>query len=528
MKGFYRRQFDIDSKPTGLGHYPVASRQTKKKHYPRMNSHREPSQTQTAMEFPSVRGTTVPLQQPTPDRHKSCRDIDNASFTFSPNDSNSVLAEANLATQTKTLNLIVKSWNVVLVGESNTGQLDHNEQNPGHKRFLDEDLHCDSGPKVKSDHKTKAKEQHQLDPNQDGQNGHRAMSDAIVVDVEPTMPLIKTRGYLNGAQCEKIMEHLERLKDNGHFEKHDRLATSYQKGFACQDSTDMELALKIERGVAFSYQKKFKQSKCLFMSVINSDTISQLTNPNVLTARAYHRLVQDYRYRKKIKVSALFHCLEKSEFLLQNHQSPEDWCEVYYNYGSLWLAYMSTIPDDERHAQARNDARKKARCYFEKTIESCKKDHRLRVQIKKQRYGHLRVAALLLDCTSTVARVQKKVIPPQDMEDAIKHLDILERQFSNNVPNGTRVQILKTRSDQYYRQGFYQLAKETVQDAWRIASCYGFNTELDSLQERIDFLDQLCEDTANKERIILLDDSDAETSGNNASCETSGSETEKK
>jgi len=51
------------------------------------------------------------------------------------------------------LNLIVKSWNVVLVGESNTGQLDNNEQNPGKKRFLDEDLHCDGGPKVKSEKK---------------------------------------------------------------------------------------------------------------------------------------------------------------------------------------------------------------------------------------------------------------------------------------------------------------------------------------------------------------------------------------
>jgi hypothetical protein len=87
------------------------------------------------------------------------------------------------------------------------------------------------------------------------------------------------------------------------------------------------------------------------------------------------------------------------------------------------------------------------------------------------------------------------------------------------------VQILKTRSDQYYRQGLYQLAKETAQEALTIASRHGFNTELDSLQDRIDFLDQLCEDTTYKERITLLDDNDDETSGNNASCHTSGSET---
>jgi len=91
-----------------------------------------------------------------------------------------------------------------------------------------------------------------------------------------------------------------------------------------------------------------------------------------------------------------------------------------------------------------------------------------------------------------VARIRKQVIPPQDIEDAIKHLDILERQLGSNIPPGTRVQILKTRSDQYYRQGLYQLAKETAEDALRIASRHGFNTELDSLQERIDFLHHLC------------------------------------
>jgi len=220
------------------------------------------------------------------------------------------------------------------------------------------------------------------------------LSDEIVVDVEPVIPLIKTQGYLHGSPCEKIMEQLVHLQDNGQFEKHDRLVSTHLKGSTCRENTDMELALKIERGVAFSYQKEFKQSKRLFISVINTDTVSQLINPNILLARACYRLVQDYRYRNNMKLSVLFHFLEKSEYLLQNHKSPGDWSELYYNYGSLWLAYMSTIPDDERHAQARNDARRKARCYFEKTIECCKKDPRLRVQIKLQIYGHLRVAAL--------------------------------------------------------------------------------------------------------------------------------------
>ena len=487
------------------------------------------------MEFPSVRNNEVPLHQPMPDGHHFCSDLENTSFQLTPDDSNSLRAEANSDTQTKTLNVTLTNWNVVLVGQSNSGQLDcdytlDNKHNPEHKHSWYEDPLPDSSPKVEKERnqQQKVEVQHELTHFHDAENSKLAMLDEIVVDVGPVINLIKTQGYLKGLQCERIMEKLEHLQDNGQFEKHDRLVAAYLKDSTCKKNTDMELALKIERGVAFSYQKEFKLSKHLFISVIKTDTVSQLINPNILLARAYYRLVQNYRYRKNKKLSVLFHCLEKSEFLLQNHQSPGDWSEVYYNYGSLWLAYMSTIPDDERHAQARNDARRKATCYFEKTIECCKKDHRLRVQIKQQIYGHLRVAALLLDCTSTVARIRKKVIPTQDMEDAARHLDILERQLGSHIPRGTRVQILKTRSDQYYRQGLYQLAKETAEDALRIVSRLGFNTELNSLQERIDFLHQLCVDAACKERIILLDDSDAETSGNNASCETSSSETETK
>ena len=483
----------------------------------------------------SVHSTEVNSQQPMPKGHHFSDDLENASWWLTSDESNPFTAEAKFDTRTKKLNVIVKNWNAVLVGQSNTVQLDcdypldtkHND--PEHKHSWQEDPLPDSGPKVKEDwsKQQKVKVQHQPKPFQDTQNSKLALPGEIVVDVEPVIPLIKIQGYLHGSACEKIMEQLAHLQDNGQFEEHDRLVATHLKGSTCKDNTDMELALKIERGVAFSYRKEFRQSKRLFISVINTDTVSQLMNPNILLARAYYRLVQDNRYRHNIKLSALFHCLEKSEYLLQNHDSPEDWSEVYYNYGSLWLAYMSTIPDDERHAQARSDAQRKARFYFEKTIECCKRDSRLRVQIKQQIYGHLRVAALLLDCTSTVARIRKKVIPAQDIEDAIKHLDILERQLGSNIPRGTRVQILKTRSDQYYRQGFYQLAKETAENALKIARRHGFNTELDSLQGRIDFLHQLCEDMAYKERIILLEDSDAETSGNNASCETSGSETEK-
>lgn len=192
----------------------------------------------------------------------------------------------------------------------------------------------------------------------------------------------------------------------------------------------------------------------------------------------------------------------------------EDWAELYYNYVSVWLAIMSTIPDDARHAQARKHAGENARRYHERAIASSKKDPGLRVQIKKLTYCHLGVAKVLLDCTSTAARTRRKHITPNDIKDAQSHLDFVERVLGDCLPLGSRMHLFKTRSDQYYRQGFYERAKETADNALQIATINGFKTELATLQERINFLDQFLE-----ENIRTTADDENSNSDNDASSE---------
>ena len=305
------------------------------------------------------------------------------------------------------------------------------------------------------------------------------------------MPLIKKQGYLKGPQCDRVLEMLEILQDSGKFNEHERLVTSWLKRCSDGKKPDMELALKIERGVAFAYQKESKKSTCMFTSVIESKQTQNcdVTNPGILTARAYFPLVADYRNRKSVKLSLLLEFLQRSEFLLQNHDSPDDWVELYNNYGCVWLNYMSIIPDDLRNAQARETARDKAKYYYEQAISFCQRDKRPRVQIKKQTYCHLGLAALLLDCSSTAARTQEKEIAPSDIKEAKEHLDFVQYRLGESIPTGTQVQLLKTRSDQFYRQRLYQLAKETAEEAFQLASSNRFNTELVTLQERIQFLD---------------------------------------
>ena len=89
------------------------------------------------------------------------------------------------------------------------------------------------------------------------------------------------------------------------------------------------------------------------------------------------------------------------------------------------------------------------------------------------------------------------------------------------MPLGTRVELLQTRCDQFYRQEKFQLAKETAEEAYRIANCISGVYFLDALKERIKLLDSFCEC-----RIRLVVDDDLPTSGSDASCEASSSEPE--
>ena len=497
------------------------------------------------------------------------------------------IAEANWDALKTTLTLKLKGCVAVLVGNSTTiqyqsncedcshgGQRQTNSFDGGKVQTTSDSEILDGSLAERTEMSAKQNRKH-IEECEERTQKQNLSAESLGLNVELSLPLIKKQGYLNGSQCERIMEQLEILQDNGKFQKHKRLVDSYLnrckdrksthmgstketqqnlndvRGAQCEkalkklellqnngkldknenlfslysrlcqegENADMELSLIIEQAVSFMYQKEFKKSKLFLTSVIELGNYCQLRNPAILIARAKFLLAENHThmYDKDKKIQSLLKCLEHSEGLLQHHDSPEDWAELYYNYGSVWLAIMSTIPDDERRAQARKHARENARSYYERAIDFCQKDPRLRVQIKKLTYCHLGAAAVLLDCTSTAARSRRKRITPNDIKDAQSHLDFVERVLGESLPLGSRMHLYKTRSDQYYRQGFYQRAKETAEHALQIASIYGFKTELVTLQERINFLNQCLEDD-----IRLMADNDKDSnSDNDASSEAS-------
>ena len=139
------------------------------------------------------------------------------------------------------------------------------------------------------------------------------------------------------------------------------------------------------------------------------------------------------------------------------------------------------IPDDARNAN-RYATRDNTRCCFEKALFYSQQDHLLRVRIKRDRYSHIKLATIPLDCCSTAARIQEKTIPPCDIKQAEEHLNIVHFKLGDGLPISIWIQLLKTRSDQFYCQGSYNLAKVTAEEAFELASFHKFDTELNSLR----------------------------------------------
>ena len=329
----------------------------------------------------------------------------------------------------------------------------------------------DDACKVNSNSKTEY-----IDEDQPRSSDESQTCTECIRDVEYHIPLIKKHGSLRGNLCETVMKKLEELQDNGRFEAHEDLACNLLDFFTKNKDPDMLASLMIERGVAFYYANDLKMSRKLYRAVIRMG--ESLTNRNLLQGRAYVQLATAYRY----EFGKAIQYLQKAEELLSHHEPGEDTAELCYYYGVKWLYFYWNSFADRKGRQV---FKVRAREYLEQAISNCARDERPRVQLKKKRYFSLRFAALHLDCGTRAARETRQV-SNEDITAAKKHLDFVEYQLSSGLPLGTKIQLLKARSDQYYRQGKLCMAKETAQEALALARRINMNMEIIPLNERIE------------------------------------------
>jgi len=320
----------------------------------------------------------------------------------------------------------------------------------------------------------------------ESKRAEREEKDAVYFPISP----IKVQGCLSGdGTYGEVLEMLEDHQDNGRFEDHDSLVQFLIHSYEDKKKFSMVWVLKIEESATYSYQGNWEHAKKLLESIIYSDSVVE--DSDVIKARAYYLLVAHLRRNQeysKSHIDQLFEYLERSVHLLHKYDLPGDWAELYQTCGCVWMDRMNQLPFDER-----NGARQDAMDCFLRAIYYSEQASRERVQMKRQSYVHLKFAMIYLGCCSTLPLAQENPLPLNDIKEAKRHLGIIKSKFGDTIPTATRMLLSKAESDLFYRQGQYQLAKDKAEDAYKYAFDHGFNTELNTLQERIDFCQEKLE-----------------------------------
>ena len=140
---------------------------------------------------------------------------------FTRDDSTSVIAETSLDTKTKTLNVIFKNCNAVLVGQVEQIQPIEPEVNSTTT------VQCFRRPAVSEE--------------ESEQNSSNSSSSKVLLDVEPSLPVIRKQGFIDRPRCDDVLKNLELLQDNGKFEDHQRMFTFFLQRCVEKGHKDMEV-----------------------------------------------------------------------------------------------------------------------------------------------------------------------------------------------------------------------------------------------------------------------------------------------
>ena len=261
-------------------------------------------------------------------------------FIFPDNDLTSAIAQASFDTNTKTLKLRLANSSLAICGQPSS--VHHSDRRLLSKTQDEGDLRQAGSyagrlqpMEVKADIKVRCFSRPVVSEDESEQKASNT-SGKIVEDVEPSLPLIRKQGSLNGPQCEEILKNLELLQDSGAFEHHERIFNFFLQRFVEKESkdmkeivneqeipngdhcnqvlkrfqlfqqngwlkkddqlsslysrlstrkehADMEVALIIEQGVSYWLHKQLGKSKLYFISVIKLAEHCQLRNRNILS-----------------------------------------------------------------------------------------------------------------------------------------------------------------------------------------------------------------------------------------------------
>ena len=284
----------------------------------------------------------------------------------------------------------------------------------------------------------------------------------IIYSLPLEMPVVKKRGCLNSPWYICLIEELKDLQDKGDFEGHEQ---RIQKELAKRSAknTDLRASLQIERAVVLYMQgnDNLKEAKKIAKDVLNLE--KQMTNPEVLTARALNLLTSIYKSQRKFGKARK--CVQQATTALKYHDSSVDRAELYQSYGG----YICALPV--------------AKCcpitQKETAYNSYIRAHDCATDPVDREYIIVKMAKLLLGSDDLVSE--------NDFLQAKKLLNSIEHgPDADNLAVGTKINLVLLRSDQFRLEGNVAMAMEKALEARALIEKYdGFERQLASAQKRI-------------------------------------------
>ena len=290
----------------------------------------------------------------------------------------------------------------------------------------------------------------------------------IIYSLPLEMPVVAKGGCLNSSWYISLMAELKDLQDNGDFEGHEQ---RIQKELAEKraENIDLQASLKIERAVALYMQgnDNLEKAKKIAKDVLNLE--EEMTNPEVLTARALNLLTSIYKSQKRFGNAWI--CVQQATTALKYHDSPVDRAELHQSYGGLISSLL---------AVGRCGISLKDEAYNSYTIAlDCATDP------VDMEYIIVKRAKLLLG--------SDKHVSEDDVLQAKKHLDSIEDgPDADNMAVGTKINLVLLRSDQFCLEGNVAMAMEKALEARALIEKYdGFERQLASAEKRIHRLSEI-------------------------------------
>ena len=271
------------------------------------------------------------------------------------------------------------------------------------------------------------------------------------------------------------VNQLQSRRNDGKWDDFDKFAGDLLLKFP---DTDTQITIKLEQSVAALYRNDFERS--LQFIDESFELMPQATNVQLLAGRGYGYRAGVARRQKKLGEAASFMQLaEQNSHLCHTNL---DTSYIAYEKASVLLDFIGLSP------QRSLDQVREALSSLERCIDVCvrleKEDNELNIQ--RHHFGFIKIAMLLLDCRTDVAR--ERVLSEEFIAKGQECLNTLKTKYWADIMEAVKIQFNLASSDLEYRKGNFVEAERFASLAKDMAEDFGFNTEISLAQERLNYM----------------------------------------